>query len=76
MAFTNRNISEQHDADELSGTIKGSYRFNDMAMGYVSYARGYKSYGYNLDRVQSGITPAASLLFPSKWSIAMRPGSS
>lgn len=66
MAFTNRNISEQHDADELSGTIKGSYRFNDMAMGYVSYARGYKSYGYNLDRVQSGITPAASLLFPSE----------
>lgn len=66
MAFTNRNISESHDADELSGTIKASYRINDMAMAYVSYARGYKSYGYNLDRVQSGITPSASLLFPSE----------
>jgi outer membrane receptor protein involved in Fe transport len=35
-------------------------------MAYGSYARGYKSFGYNLDRVQSGITPTASLLFPSE----------
>ena len=35
-------------------------------MVYGSYARGYKSFGYNLDRVQNGITPNPSLLFPSE----------
>jgi len=33
---------------------------------YGSYAKGYKSFGYNMDRVQTGITPNASLLFPSE----------
>ncbi|MDI1328413.1 MAG: TonB-dependent receptor [Brevundimonas sp.] len=65
-AFTNRNISESFDDGELSGTVKASYRLNPSILAYVSYARGYKSFGYNLDRVQSGITPTASLLFPSE----------
>ncbi|GAA0617442.1 TonB-dependent receptor [Brevundimonas kwangchunensis] len=65
-AFTNRNIEESFDDGELSGTIKASYRLNDSVMAYASYARGYKSFGYNLDRVQTGITPVASLLFPSE----------
>lgn len=65
-AFTNRRISESFDDGELSGTIKGAYRLNDSVMAYASYARGYKSFGYNLDRVQNGITPTASLLFPSE----------
>jgi outer membrane receptor protein involved in Fe transport len=64
--FDNRRISEETDDGELSGTIKAAYRFNDSVMAYGSYARGYKSFGYNLDRVQSGITPTASLLFPSE----------
>ncbi|MET4685365.1 TonB-dependent receptor [Brevundimonas faecalis] len=64
--FDNRRISESHDDGELSGTIKASYRFNDSVMAYASYARGYKSFGYNLDRVQTGITPTSSLLFPSE----------
>jgi iron complex outermembrane receptor protein len=65
-AYNNRNVSESFDDGELSGTIKASYRLNDSVMTYVSYARGYKSFGYNLDRVQTGITPNASLLFPSE----------
>lgn len=65
-AYANRAIAESFDDGEVSGTIKGSYRFNDMIMAYASYARGYKSFGYNLDRVQAGITPNASLLFPSE----------
>lgn len=65
-AFANRTISESFDDSELSGTVKAAYRFNDSVMAYASYARGYKSFGYNLDRVQSGITPTASLLFPSE----------
>lgn len=65
-AYNNRNISESYDDGELTGTIKAAYRLNDSIMTYVSYARGYKSFGYNLDRVQTGITPNASLLFPSE----------
>ncbi|GAA0649491.1 TonB-dependent receptor [Brevundimonas lenta] len=61
-----RAVNESFDDGELSGTIKGAYRINDSVMTYVSYARGYKSFGYNLDRVQTGITPNASLLFPSE----------
>lgn len=65
-AYNNRNISESFDDGELSGTVKASYRLNPSVLTYVSYARGYKSFGYNLDRVQTGITPNASLLFPSE----------
>ncbi|MBD3832722.1 MAG: TonB-dependent receptor [Brevundimonas sp.] len=71
--FDNRRISEETDDGELSGTIKAAYRLNDSVMAYGSYARGYKSFGYNLDRVQGAtatnplpITPNASLLFPSE----------
>ncbi|QTC87192.1 TonB-dependent receptor [Brevundimonas pondensis] len=64
--FDNRRISEETDDGELSGTIKAAYRFNDSVMAYGSYARGYKSFGYNLDRVQTGVTPTTSLLFPSE----------
>ncbi len=65
-AFANRDISESFDDGEVSGTIKAAYRLNPSILTYVSYARGYKSFGYNLDRVQTGITPNASLLFPSE----------
>ncbi len=65
-AFNNRSVSEGFDEGELSGTIKAAYRLNPSILTYVSYARGYKSFGYNLDRVQSGITPVASLFFPSE----------
>jgi outer membrane receptor protein involved in Fe transport len=35
-------------------------------MAYVSYARGYKAGGYNLDRAQTGITPDNDLWFPAE----------
>lgn len=66
IAYDNRTISEEFSDEEVSGTIKASYRLNPSVLAYVSYARGYKSFGYNLDRVQSGITPSASTLFPSE----------
>jgi outer membrane receptor protein involved in Fe transport len=65
-AYNNRSVSESFDDGELSGTIKAAFRLNPSILTYVSYARGYKSFGYNLDRVQTGITPNASLLFPSE----------
>ncbi|MDQ3125842.1 MAG: TonB-dependent receptor, partial [Pseudomonadota bacterium] len=65
-AYNNRSVSESFDDGELSGTIKAAFRLNPSILTYVSYARGYKSFGYNLDRVQTGITPNASLFFPSE----------
>ena len=64
--YNNRSITESESNGELSGTVKASYRISPQAMVYASFARGYKSFGYNLDRVQTGITPNASLLFPSE----------
>lgn len=66
VAFNNRAVSESFDDGELSGTIKAAFRLNPSILTYASYARGYKSFGYNLDRVQTGITPNASLFFPSE----------
>jgi iron complex outermembrane receptor protein len=65
-AFESRATHQEESDGEFSGTIKGAYRFNPSLMTYVSYARGYKSFGYNLDRVQSGVTPLASTFFPSE----------
>lgn len=67
-AFNNRAVSESFDDSELSGTIKASYRLNPSFLFYASYARGYKSFGYNLDRVHrtGTITPVSSLFFPSE----------
>jgi outer membrane receptor protein involved in Fe transport len=64
--YANRTISESVSDDNFSGTIKAAYRFNDEVLVYGSFARGYKSFGYNQDRVQSGITPVNSLFFPSE----------
>jgi len=64
--YANRGISQSVNDSNLSGTVKAAYRFNDSVLVYGSYARGYKSFGYNQDRVQNGITPVASLFFPSE----------
>jgi iron complex outermembrane receptor protein len=68
-AFNNRTIAEDADDSELTGTIKASYRLNDSVMFYGSYARGYKSFGFNLDRVHrtGTITPVSTLYFPSEY---------
>lgn len=66
--FNDRELTESHSDEELSGTIKASYRPTDNLMIYGSYAHGYKGFGYNMDRVQSNTTlqPETSLLFPSE----------
>jgi iron complex outermembrane receptor protein len=68
-AFNNRPVAEETDDSELSGTFKASYRLNPSILAYASYARGYKSFGYNLDRVHrtGTITPVSSLYFPSEY---------
>jgi outer membrane receptor protein involved in Fe transport len=41
---------QESDEDNVSGTVKAAFRFNDVVMTYASYARGYKAGGFNLDR--------------------------
>lgn len=40
-----------HSEDAVTGTGKISYRFSPEYLSYFSYSRGYKSGGFNLDRV-------------------------
>ena len=51
--FTNYNPEDQKQTtDKLTGTAKLAYRINPDLLTYVSYARGYKSGGFNLDRAR------------------------
>lgn len=50
--FNNLNSSQSLSESEWSGTAKLAFRFTDQVMSYVSYARGYKASGFNLDRVR------------------------
>ncbi len=58
-------LPPQHDyvastsEEELSGTINLQYNWNDDIMTYVSYSRGYKAGGINLDRSAAGSLNAA-----------------
>ena len=64
------NVTFEDEA--LTGTLKLSYFFNEDVMGYVSFGRGYKSGGTNIDR----ISPAtgAPLLFDPETSDAIEVG--
>ena len=64
--YDNRRISEEFDDTNISGTIKAAWKPMDGWLLYGSYARGYKGAGYNMDRVQTGVTPDASLFFAAE----------
>lgn len=64
--YDNRRISEEFDDTDISGTIKAAWKPMDGWLLYGSYARGYKGAGYNMDRVQTGVTPDASLFFAAE----------
>jgi iron complex outermembrane recepter protein len=49
------HYADSRDEDNLSGTLAVSYSLTEQLMVFVSYANGYKSGGYNLDR--SGLDP-------------------
>ena len=50
-AFTGTGFDQSNTENNLSGTVKLSYRFNEEAMIYASAANGYKAGGFNLSRV-------------------------
>jgi outer membrane receptor protein involved in Fe transport len=49
----NQSLTE----DNLSGTIKLAYHFNEDVMAYISFADGYKAGGFNLARVTNPAAP-------------------
>jgi iron complex outermembrane receptor protein len=49
--FIGVNQTQKHSERALSGTAKLAYRFSPEVLAYGSYSRGYKSGGFNLDRV-------------------------
>jgi outer membrane receptor protein involved in Fe transport len=56
--YNDAGTRQSRDEDEWSGTVKLNYDFTDDFMAYVSYARGYKAGGFNLDRERTGSSPA------------------
>ncbi|MGZ3298640.1 MAG: TonB-dependent receptor, partial [Asticcacaulis sp.] len=61
--FNGRTVHDSKAESNLSGTLKGSWHLNPDEMIYVSYARGYKAGGYNLDRANTSLVPDSSLWF-------------
>ena len=51
-------FDQSNTENNLSGTLKLSYRFNEEAMVYVSGANGYKAGGFNLSRVTAAPSAA------------------
>jgi iron complex outermembrane recepter protein len=50
-AINGGNFDQSNTENNLSGTVKLSYHFNEEVMTYISGANGYKAGGYNLSRV-------------------------
>ncbi|MEM5518381.1 TonB-dependent receptor [Henriciella sp. AS95] len=46
----NGSATDKFDETQVTGTAKLAYAFTPDFMSYISYARGFKSGGYNLDR--------------------------
>ncbi len=74
--FNGTTRSQKTSEDEWSGTFKVSYKWTPDFMTYASYARGYKTGGYNLDRTTSanglpsgapGLVPVADTSFPGEF---------
>jgi iron complex outermembrane receptor protein len=70
--FTGKGFDQSNTENNLSGTVKLSYRFNEAAMVYASAANGYKAGGFNLSRVTAapsvadpiGLAPNTDTHFP------------
>ena len=65
--FNGLDTHQERDEKEWSGTFKAAYRWNEALMTYFSASRGYKAGGFNLDRVQVGVTPSTDTSFPGEF---------
>jgi iron complex outermembrane recepter protein len=50
-AFNNFDNHQSESTSNTSGTVKAVYRWNPQLLTYLSYAKGFKAGGFNLDRV-------------------------
>ncbi len=73
--FAQLNTHQKLDENNLSGTAKLSFKLTPGALAYLSYARGFKDGGFNLDRISSGngapnggagFTPVSDTSFPAE----------
>jgi len=69
--FTKLNDSQSLSEDNVSGTVKLSYRLNEEVMTYLSFADGYKAGGFNLGRVTNPnaanpLAPVLDTSFPEE----------
>jgi iron complex outermembrane recepter protein len=69
--FAGQSTVQSFTEDNLSGTVKLSYRFNDQFMTYASFADGYKAGGFNLGRVTdpnaaNPLAPVLNTSFPEE----------
>ena len=60
--FTGNGFDQSNTENNLSGTVKLAYRFNEAVLTYVSLADGYKAGGYNLSRTTFPATPGKGTL--------------
>ncbi|OWK31044.1 TonB-dependent receptor [Sphingomonas dokdonensis] len=51
-AFNNATINQRRPENRWAGSAKLQYRLSDAVMAYGSYANGFKSGGFNLDRAR------------------------
>ncbi len=57
--FTGKGFDQSNTENNLSGTAKLAFRFNEEAMVYASAANGYKAGGFNLSRVTFPADPTS-----------------
>lgn len=62
----------KNDESALNGTLSLTHNLSDKAMIYATYARGYKSGGFNYDRSAFNISPSTSVK-PSTKDWAVKP---
>ncbi len=64
-AFNNFRNHQAESTSNTSGTVKAAYRLSPELLTYISYAKGFKAGGFNLDRIscpnQQGLNPATGL---------------
>lgn len=73
--ITNGNWNDTVSESELSGTTSLSWKWSDNTMFYVSYSRGYKAGGFNLDRSGFNVAPFSTLVIqaPATSQLKFRP---
>jgi outer membrane receptor protein involved in Fe transport len=73
-AFNDRRHAESFADSAWSGVVRGEYRVMPGVLTYLSWSRGLKSGGFNLDRAQTNLVPDASLAFPAETVEAVEAG--